>query len=126
MDEIIENNGESPQEEIIEQPKLGMNINAKIILSCTITLVIFLSGAMFYMFHYLDELSKSPFTMGAIKTVEVNNAEDLLCSCSLIGATSYYQDRNFYFNTTTVWSNGEDYLVRERGVINFSNFNLSS
>ena len=68
----------------IEKPHLSAS--AKIILWCTIILVVFLSFSMFFMWKYAKDLSQSPFVLGAKKTAEANNAEDVSCSCMVIGA----------------------------------------
>lgn len=110
--------------------KPGLSLNAKIILACTIALVLFLSGSMIFMWKYFHELTSSPFTIGAEKIVEKNSAEGLTCSCQLEGINRAYKDSKFYFNTTTIWSEGEDYktpgdLGYPSGQIDFSKLNVS-
>lgn len=85
-----------------EEQKPGLSGSAKIILACTIILVVFLSGAMYFMWSYLQELSQSPFTIGAERIAKVNDAEDLMCSCHLTG--TWKQNTQFYFNSTSMWN----------------------
>ena len=79
--------------------------NAKIILGCTIVLIIFLSGSMYFMWKHLDALTHSPLTYGAEKTAELSNADDLICNCRLVGGeVAPNQDRSFSFNSTNIWT----------------------
>lgn len=84
-----------------EKPEL--NKSAKIILFCTIILVVFLSFAMWFMWNNLKELSTSPFLIGAQKTAQVNNAPDVLCTCRVKNINPGL-DPVFYFNTTDIWN----------------------
>lgn len=79
----------------------GISTNAKIILACTIALIIFLSGAMFFMWKYLDEMTSSPFVYGAHKTSQANGGAPLQCTCSL---QKGIQQSTFYFNSTDLWN----------------------
>lgn len=93
----------------LEAPQ-GMSINAKIILGCTITLIIFLSGAMIFMWKHIEELTASPFTYGAKKTSQAYQGSPVMCTCQVetYGKPGQQFDNTFGFNTTHVW-NG-DYI----------------
>lgn len=84
-----------------------MNTNMKVILGCTVALVVFLSFAMYFMWIHLEELSASPLVYGAKKVAEGNGAEDVRCSCQLIGSAKL----PFHFNTTNIWSDQSIYEV---------------
>lgn len=92
------------EQENTEPIKEGMSLNVKIILGCTIALIVFLSGAMFFMFSYLNELSDSPFVIGAQKTAQSSGADDVYCSCQLIGLANKdlypFKDPTFSFNSS--------------------------
>lgn len=87
----------------IMQPekKKKLDTNVKIILFCVIALIIFLGGAMIFMFKYLHELHDSPFVVGARKTSMLNDGANVQCSCFVEGSTNY----GFSFNTTDIYSN---------------------
>lgn len=82
----------------------SMSKNAKIILGCTIALIVFLTFAMGYMFMYLNELTNSPLILGAEKTANQPYVEDLLCTChyNLKGEL-----QTFNFNSTSLWSDDD-------------------
>lgn len=96
--------------------------SARVILACTIILVVFLSASMFFMWSYLQDLSQSPLNVGARKVAEANGVDDVMCTCQLSGIASPFQDPTFYFNTTTIWSNPK--TPSKPSEINFSNFIL--
>lgn len=73
-----------------------MNTNVKVILICTILLVLTLSISMTYMFKHIKELTSSPFVYGAKKTASINNNQEVLCSCSV-------NNKYFYFNQTGMY-----------------------
>lgn len=80
--------------------KQPMNSSAKIILTCTILLVVVLSATMLFMWKNIRELSLSPLTIGAQKISDVNNGADVSCSCRVGRGLS----GTIYFNTTSVWN----------------------
>lgn len=84
------------QTEKPKEPK-RLNPNIKIILVCTILLVLTLSISMYFMFKHLNELSKSPFVYGATQTSKLNNNSEVFCSCSV-------NNKEFYFNQTGLYN----------------------
>lgn len=81
----------------------GLSSNAKIILLCTILLIVFLSGSMIFMWSYLQELTHSPLTLGAKKMAEINEAKDVMCSCDIVDDFGA-RERGFYFNSSDIWT----------------------
>lgn len=87
----------------MEEIKQGISTSAKVILICTILLVVFLSSSMYIMFKYVTELTNSPLIYGANKIAKINHATDVSCSC-LVSGTSSRTNPEFYFNTTDLWN----------------------
>lgn len=103
--------------------KSSLSSSAKIILLCTILLIVFLSGAMIFMWSYLQELSGSPLIVGARKVAQANGAEDLMCTCQLVGVRDTFQSPTFYFNTTRVWDQGSQYAWAQTDAFDLGEIN---
>lgn len=76
-----------------KRERIEMKTETKIILGCTIILIIFLTFSMMFMLKHIDQLTENPFVYGAKRTSEVNNGSDVICSCYVSG-----KDEGFSFN----------------------------